>query len=274
MHTDDADRTGPDNGPAFARAKKSLGQNFLTDSNIARKIVSSLGIEPGDKVLEIGPGRGALTGFLAQSGALRVAAVEKDAALAGHLRQTLPGVEVAEGDALAYPWEDLDGWKVVGNLPYNIASRLLWDLACRGAGIRLGVFMVQHEVALRLTAQPGGKTYGALSAWMANFCRLHYLFKVPPSAFLPRPKVDSAVIGLAPLAAGDRARDPKALSGVLARCFQHRRKQLGTILKAYPAPAVEGWFLQTGIPPQARPETVSPEDFRSMSECLGNSFSA
>ncbi len=262
----------------FARAKKSLGQNFLTDQNIARRIVSLLDIGPGDRVLEIGPGRGALTGFLAESldkaGGGELCAVEKDTALAEHLRQTLPSCTVTEADALEFPWETLTGWKVVGNLPYNIASRLLWDLAERSGGIRLGVFMVQHEVGLRLTAVPGGKEYGAISVWMKNFCALTYAFKVPPTAFSPSPKVDSAVVRLTPLPQEQRLGDPRGLAKIVKYCFQFRRKQMGTILRPFAPEVVSAWFATTGIAPEARPEVVPPEAFLLLSQNLGKCFSA
>jgi 16S rRNA (adenine1518-N6/adenine1519-N6)-dimethyltransferase len=261
----------------YARAKKSLGQNFLTDPNVARRIVGLLEIKAGDRVLEIGPGRGALTRPLDE--ALRAAgggelrAVEKDTDLAARLRESLPGCALTEGDALKYPWEDLDGDKVAGNLPYNIASRLIWDLAERGGGMERGVFMVQHEVALRLTADPGGKEYGALGAWVRNFCFARYAFKVPPTAFTPRPRVDSALVVLTPRPAGERPEDPAGLARILKHCFQFRRKQMGTILRSFEARAVADWFAATGISPQVRPEVVAPEAFVLLSQCLRGRFS-
>lgn len=243
------------------RPKKSLGQNFLTDPNVARRIVASLGIEPGDTVLEIGPGRGALTGHLMESGAGRVLALEKDRTLAPELARRWPGLAVVNADALRFQWERLDrlpGLRVVGNLPYNVASPIMWDLASRCAGFRRAVFMVQLEVAERIVAVPRTRDYGALSAWLQSFVVAEKLFKVGPGVFLPRPKVDSAVVAFIARPAGERPRDPRRLSGFLKRLFTMRRKQLGRILGDDLTEAARAYLENQGLASSSRPEELSP----------------
>jgi len=251
------------------RAKKSLGQNFLKDDNICRKIVDALGIESGDHVIEIGPGQGALTRFIADMAPARFSAVEKDDALADRLELEFPSIEVIRRDALEFPWEDLAGpCRIVGNLPYNVGSKLIWDIVSRARAMRRAVFMVQHEVALRLTAEPDGKAYGGLTVWVRNFCSTRYLFKVPPTVFHPRPKVDSAVVRFDPLPPEQWPDRPEQLSRLIKLLFQQRRKQLGTILKKEWTPGMAEWFEQQGIDTRLRPENLSPEQFRSLSRHL------
>jgi 16S rRNA (adenine1518-N6/adenine1519-N6)-dimethyltransferase len=252
-------------------AKRSLGQNFLHDPNIAGKIVDGLHIEPDDSVVEIGPGRGALTGPLLSRGPRRLTVVEKDADLAADLGRTWPELEIVRADALRYDWEGLEELpKIIGNLPYNIASPLIWEIVSR-ARYSLAVFMVQYEVARRIAAGPGGKEYGALGVWVQSFARPTLLFKVGPNVFRPRPKVDSAVVRLVPLA-GDRPFAPELLAQALRICFGQRRKQLGTILKAQMTENLINWFHSEGLDHKVRPEGVSPEQFQRLSNVLGNRF--
>lgn len=250
------------------RAKKSLGQNFLTDPNICRKIVDALAPAPDDYIIEIGPGQGALTEHLAEVGARRLRVLEMDDDLAERLEERWPELDVVRTDALKFLWTDLNGTgpcKIIGNLPYNVGSKLIWDIVSRVETLERAVFMVQHEVALRLTASPGTKAFGGLTAWVSNFCDTRYLFKVPPSVFRPRPKVDSAVVRFDPLPRGDRPDDPDRLAGLIKLLFQQRRKQISTILKKRMTPAVERWFLDEGVSPSARPETLTPAQFRTLS---------
>ncbi len=255
---------------AFRPAKRSLGQNFLVDDNISRRIVAA--VDPGkrDIVVEIGPGQGALTKFLVKAGAKHYMALEKDHALAEALAQVQPQVEVVNGDALAYDWESLshEHLKIVGNLPYNVASRIIWEIVSRVECFDRAVFMVQHEVGLRLTAQFASRQYGAISVWVQCFCELEYLFKVPPTVFRPQPRVDSAVLRFTPRASEERPSDAKALSRLLKICFQKRRKQLKNILKEYWSPELESWFKSMEISPTLRPEALSPAQFVALSKCL------
>ncbi len=253
---------------ASPRAKKSLGQNFLRDGNIARKIVAALRVEPGDSVLEIGPGPGALTGILQECRPARLVLVEKDAHWAAErMRQGRAAMgercAVILADALTLPWERFSApWKFIGNLPYNVASPLMWEIFSRAGGLTRAVFMVQKEVGLRLVAGPGSSAYGALSVWVQSHVQPRLEFIVPPQVFRPRPKVDSAVVSFTP-GAGAYDFEPAALALTLKRCFQMRRKQLGSIARAW---GKSGGDLESlGIRPEQRPETLRPEDFHALS---------
>ena len=205
--------------PGRAHPKKSLGQHFLRDEGACRRIVDLARVEAGDQVLEIGPGRGALTRFLRPLPWSRLILVEKDNALAAeHAARPLPGLQVVHGDALAFDWTSLaGGWKIVGNLPYNVASPLMWDIVSRVPELRRAVFMIQKEVADRILAEPGGRAYGALSAWMRSFVAPARGFTLGPAAFSPPPKVDSAVVTLTPLPPEQRPNGPM-LWPFLSKC--------------------------------------------------------
>ncbi len=253
------------------RPKRSLGQNFLQDRNIARKIVSCLDIRPGDYVVEIGPGPGALTSFLLQSKAAKLLLVEKDAALAAERRKEAearkeadgPCVEILNIDALTLPFEELpDGFKCIGNLPYNVASPLMWECFSRAKGLARAVFMIQKEVGQRLAAKPGNRDYGALTVWVQSFVSPRLEFIVPPNVFYPRPKVDSAVLSFVPKGEDAFGGDKAALSGVVKACFQMRRKQIGTILKSCDISL--SLLEKSNICSSARPEELTLEQFHSM----------
>lgn len=250
------------------RAKKSLGQNFLVDPNVARKIVGRLNLQPADKVLEIGPGQGALSQFLLQSGA-QVAGVEKDLDLARDLKEKWPDIDVIAADVMGIQWDRMHraGFgKVIGNLPYNIASPLIWDLVSKFPEASGMVFTIQKEVGLRLTAQPGRKEYGALSVWVQNFALPRLEFILGPLVFRPRPKVDSAVVSLYPQAFHPNQDQRRALASLLRVCFQQRRKQLKTSLRSLWSESVQAWFAEHSVRPQARPEDLTPREFLSLSQ--------
>ncbi|WP_029894914.1 16S rRNA (adenine(1518)-N(6)/adenine(1519)-N(6))-dimethyltransferase RsmA [Desulfohalovibrio reitneri] len=258
-----------ENGPPSAPAKRSLGQNFLCDPNTVRRIVDALEAPPEATVLEIGPGRGALTGLLLERFA-SVLALEKDGDLAARIKAKHPALGVAVADALRFPWERVDrlpGLYLAGNLPYNVASPLLWEFVSRARGWSRGVFMVQWEVGRRLAAAPGGKEYGALSAWVQNFVSARVLFKVPPTVFRPRPKIDSAVVAMLPRPEGELPGNSENLSALLKTCFQRRRKQLGVILRGLGEGAVDA-AMELGLDTRSRPETLSPERFRALADAL------
>ncbi|MBQ4133704.1 MAG: ribosomal RNA small subunit methyltransferase A, partial [Desulfovibrionaceae bacterium] len=230
--------------PASAppRKKRSLGQNFLKNPDISRRIVQGLAVSPADHILEIGPGAGALSQVLAEKNPARLVLLEKDRYWAArhaewarrHAFRYCPVLM----DALDFVWEKLDkSWKIVGNLPYNVASPLIWDIVSR-ASFSLAVFMVQKEVGQRLSASPACKEYGGLSVWVQSFCRVERLFIVPPGAFDPPPKVDSAVMRFTPL---NRPMfcAPHKLSLLLKACFQQRRKQMRNILKSHWKPEAD-----------------------------------
>jgi len=248
------------------KAKKSLGQHFLHQRSLAQRIVQLLEVTPQDRVLEIGPGPGALSGLLRAANPARLLLVEKDRhwALA---RQKAGDGHVVLMDAMHFAWNRITPdypWKIIGNLPYNVASPLLWDIVSQADGLQRAVCMVQKEVALRIVASPGTKAYGALSVWLQSFMRPQLVFTVGPGAFTPPPKVDSAVVLFMPLPAAQRAQQPKALAALLKICFQNRRKQLRGIFrmhnKEYALPILRG----LGIHPQSRPEHLTPELFQQL----------
>jgi len=249
------------------RPKRSLGQNFLVDGNIARKIVACLKLTAGDRVLEIGPGRGILTEQLLLDGAESFV-LEKDLGLAMGLKSTWPELKLVAGDALRFDWPRLSRLgpiAIVGNLPYNIASPLIWDLAKSQAGSTRMVFTVQKEVAERLAADPGSKRYGGLSVWVQSYARVRLEFTVGPQVFRPRPKVQSAVVSLRRKDQASCPEQPEALRQLIRHCFQNRRKQLGTILKGSWSPAIHDWLTSQGLGPSSRPEELSADQFNSLS---------
>lgn len=250
--------------------KKSLGQNFLTDPNTARKIVSCLCVLPGQKILEIGPGYGALTTHLVEQIA-DLYVLEKDPHLAGLLKSRYRSLNVICGDGLFFDWtrlERIGSWKVIGNLPYNIASPLIWDLVARAGTCSKMVFMIQKEVAQRIRAEPGSREYGAISVWVRNFARVTLEFFVGPRVFHPQPKVDSAVISLTPFTSEKRPNEEEKLSRLLRLCFQKRRKQMSTILRAHWSNSLEKWFEDQRLTSRIRPEGLSPEQFRDLSRII------
>ncbi|TVM15839.1 ribosomal RNA small subunit methyltransferase A [Oceanidesulfovibrio indonesiensis] len=254
-------------------AKRSLGQNFLVDPNTSRRIVQALDIEPHDHVLEIGPGRGALTDILAASEAHAVYAVEKDRELAPRLKARHPRLRIALIDALDVAWERLSPehpWKIIGNLPYNVASPIIWEIAHRAMPASRCVFMVQKEVAQRLAAPPGSKTYGALSVFVQSYMRVKLAFTVGPQVFRPRPKIDSAVVVFTRMES--RSVDAEALGAVLAVCFQKRRKQLGSILKQFWSQELEMLFEKRGLSTTMRPENLAVEDFQALAAVMNLRF--
>jgi 16S rRNA (adenine1518-N6/adenine1519-N6)-dimethyltransferase len=221
-----------------------------------------LDIGPEDNVLEIGPGAGALTEIAREKNPARLVLLEKDAYWARERMDKGRGrVSVILADALAFPWERFsDPWKFLGNLPYNVASPLIWELVSRSLGLSRAVFMVQKEVGLRLTAAPGKAAYGALSVWVQSFTAPRLEFFVPPQVFFPRPKVDSAVISFSPPGGGPLPCSPSALARALRLCFQKRRKQLGVTFRA--AGADPRLLEDLGIDPRLRPEALDVKTFQ------------
>ncbi len=261
----------PESRPA---AKKSLGQNFLCDANIARKIVDLLEAGPEDRVLEIGPGQGALTRILAARPLRSLCALEKDRHWAVALRAVVPRLAVCLGDAMFMDWPRLQKgrpWKVVGNLPYNIASPLLWDMAAAG-GFSRGVFMVQKEVAQRLASGPHSKKYGALTVWVQSFATVRLAFTVGPQVFRPQPKVDSAVVVIEPRTQ-PLSVDQRALSHLLHGCFQKRRKQLRPILKPLYGDC-DNMLGLVNLSGKERPEDISVEQFAMLANALKSGIPA
>jgi 16S rRNA (adenine1518-N6/adenine1519-N6)-dimethyltransferase len=258
---------------------KRLGQHFLTDSNILRRIVDALEPAPDDIVVEIGAGKGSLTAQLLARG-LRVIAIERDRRLAATLGERGAGsgsLQVVTGDALALDWHrlvaasagtapgsPLPSFAVIGNIPYNITSPLI-DKALTPPLPACIVFLVQAEVADRIAAPPGSQTYGALSVGVQAVCRVERLFTVRAAAFAPPPKVDSALLQLTPLAQPLVAPEEiAAFRAFVTACFTRRRKQLRNVLMAATersAEVVTTGVAALGLDPTARPETLAPEIF-------------
>lgn len=264
------------------RARKKFGQHFLADRSVIRRILDRAGLTPLDRVLEIGPGRGALTLPLARL-VDRVLAVEKDRDLAASLRESLAsrGVEnvtVVTGDILHVDFAGLDPGSpanglVLGNLPYNISTPVLERLIEHRSLFRGAVLMFQKEVADRLTAQPGSRTYGALSVLVGYHAGVSRLFRVGSQAFRPRPRVDSAVVRLdfeRPFP--ERAEDEAWFRRVVRAAFAHRRKTLqNALLTSFPDRTradVANALLKGEIDPERRAETLSIADFIRLSHTL------
>jgi 16S rRNA (adenine1518-N6/adenine1519-N6)-dimethyltransferase len=257
------------------RPNKRLGQHFLADPTILGRIADALDPEPGETVIEVGPGRGSLTAMLLARG-LRVVAIEKDRGLANECRMRnadfgIDRLSVVQGDALKADWHSLldagpaipksafrvPRFKVVGNIPYNITSPLLEKALTPPLPARI-VFLVQLEVAQRIAAAPGSKTYGALSIGVQAQCRVEQLFTVLPGSFRPPPKVKSALLRLTPLAEPlVRPREVAPLRAFVTACFSRRRKQLHN---AVPGATAAG-LMALGFDPTVRPETLAPVDF-------------
>jgi 16S rRNA (adenine1518-N6/adenine1519-N6)-dimethyltransferase len=254
-------------------ARKGLGQHFLLDLNMTRKIARAAGDLSGRDVLEIGPGPGGLTRALLESDADRVVAVERDArciaALANVVEAASPRLELVEGDALEADARALvrQGAAIVANLPYNVGTPLLFQWLDMPKHFSAMVLMFQLEVAERITAAPGTKHYGRLAV-MANWrWRARKLFELPARAFTPPPKVASAVVQLIPRAEPLAEADGDTLSVVVAAAFNQRRKMLRQSLKALGVDA--GALLEAAsIDPTRRAETLSIEEFCALARVL------
>ncbi len=250
------------------KAKKSLGQNFLQDDNICRRIAALLDTTDADRIIEIGPGPGALTRFLQASPHSLLILLEKDTWWASDRQRVADcRTQTVLTDALAFDWRRISPqypWIIAGNLPYNVASPLIWDITAQATGLVRAVFMVQKEVGLRLCAQPGTKQYGALSAWVQSHVSPTLEFIVRPGAFSPQPKVDSAVLSFTPLPVAQRPTEPDSLKRLLSLCFQQRRKQLGGIFRRAALPDWEDILRALRIEPTLRPEALSPVTFNKM----------
>lgn len=258
------------------RAKKSLGQNFLLDLNLTARIARAAGPLEGVTVVEIGPGPGGLTRGLLAEGAKRVIAVERDdralAALAD-VSARYPGrLDVVSGDALDFdPQPFLDGGpaRLVGNLPYNIATALLvsWlTLEPWPPWYDRLVLMFQREVAERIVAPPGSKSYGRLSVLTGWRAQARILFDVAASAFVPAPKVTSSLVEVVPRAA-PLSCDRRALERVTAAAFGQRRKMLRQSLKSLGVDPL-ALTAAAGIEPTARPEDISVAQFAALARAL------
>lgn len=261
-----------------SRPKKRFGQNFLTDPGYASRIVELASLSPDDTVIEIGPGRGAITKLLAETGC-RVIALEVDRDLLDNLRESFSGndkVEVIETDALKFDFATLDvkgKIKVVANLPYNVATPILFHLFENRKLIERMVLMFQLEVGKRIVAKPGGKDYGALSIFPQLYSDVSIAFKLPPGAFFPPPKIFSAVLSFELLVKPRYAvKDLNSLEKLVKTAFSQRRKKLSNSVKnLLPKGAdIDALFTRAGIDASKRPEELTVEEFCRLSNTIIN----
>jgi 16S rRNA (adenine1518-N6/adenine1519-N6)-dimethyltransferase len=257
-----------DRRAAFPPTRKSLGQHFLNDRRILGRIADALQLHGTETVLEIGPGRGALTDILAER-AGRLIAIEYDRALAALLRERYArrgNVLIAEADVLQVSLGELAAgpYVLVGNVPYYITTPILFHALTRPRADR-SVYLVQREVAQRLVARPGSKEYGALTVNVAAVARAELLFGVPAGAFAPPPKVESAVVRITPLAEPLVTSDEENPFRVLVQsAFGMRRKQMRRVVRtlySLDAEQADELLTRAGIEPEVRPETLSVEQF-------------
>lgn len=258
------------------RPSRRMGQHFLVDANLVRKIVKTAGIGPGHQVLEVGAGVGNLTAALAETGA-RVVCYEIDSRLQPVLTETLAShagnVEIRMEDALAVDWNPvLDGgdWVMVSNLPYGVGTPLLMEMIQKVPSIVRFVVMLQREVAHRLLASPSGRDYGLPSVIAGLHASVHRAFDVPPQVFHPRPEVFSSVVVM------DRINphpDTARAISLAAEAFGKRRKMLRRSLDSV-LPSPEQTLAAAGISPEERPESLSPADFLRLARAVRGRDSA
>ncbi|TFH39358.1 MAG: 16S rRNA (adenine(1518)-N(6)/adenine(1519)-N(6))-dimethyltransferase RsmA [Bacteroidia bacterium] len=213
---------------SYVRAKKQLGQHFLTDMSVAEKVAGTLSLEGYDSVLEIGPGTGALTRFLMKRGISDLKAIEVDNESVEYLEQHFPSLTLIKADFLKWDIGSLfDGrFAITGNFPYHISSQIFFRVLEERERVMEVTGMLQKEVAERICAGPGSKTYGILSVLLQTFYNVEYLFTVPPEVFHPRPKVTSAVIRLKRNNVSDPGCDFKLMKRVIKATFNQRRKMV------------------------------------------------
>jgi len=264
------------NAVAGHTARKRFGQNFLVSDGVIRKIVDAIAPRTGDTVVEIGPGLGALTEpLLERIEHLQVVEIDRD--LIARLKQRFPPerLTIHEGDALAFDFGALKGagrLKLVGNLPYNISSPLLFHLVQFAPLVHDMHFMLQKEVVDRMVAAPGSKDFGRLSVMLQYHYHMERLFIVPPGAFNPAPKVDSAIVRMIPVdfsrvGADAAVTDPALFARVVTAAFSQRRKMLRNTLREFIG---EADLAALGIAPTARAEDIAMTDYVRLANTLAD----
>jgi len=257
------------------KARKRFGQNFLHDPGVIEKIVRSINPKPDDAIVEIGPGLGAITEeILAVNPRLQVVELDRD--LIPVLRTKFfnyPEFRIHEADALSFDFSQLvvDGrpLRIVGNLPYNISTPLIFHLLAQSGVVQDMHFMLQKEVVQRLAATPGDNNYGRLGIMAQYFCKVQPLFEVGPGAFRPAPKVDSAIVRLVPhKELPHPAKNLKTLQAVVRTAFNARRK---TLRKALAALVTVDQLQSVGINDGLRPENLSLADYVKIADLLADS---
>jgi 16S rRNA (adenine1518-N6/adenine1519-N6)-dimethyltransferase len=256
------------------KARKRFGQNFLHDAGVIDKILRAIRAKPEDRLLEIGPGQGALTeGLLNSTAQLDVVELDKDLIpILMHQFGSLPNFNLHQGDALKFDFTSLNAaprsLRVVGNLPYNISTPLIFHLLQNSGLIRDMHFMLQKEVVQRLAATPGGGDYGRLSIMVQYHCRVEHLFNVGPGAFNPPPKVDSAIVRLVPHETLPHpAKDHRVLERVVREAFNQRRKTLRNTLKAL---LTSEDIADAGVDGGLRPEQLDLAAFVRLADKLSD----
>ena len=263
--------------------RRQLGQNFLIDANIARKITAAAEIKPGDAVVEVGPGVGALTVKLVSSGADLVA-LEIDRGLAGLLGDILqpwPEIRILHQDALKVNWPELINShfaagrpvKLVSNLPYVISGPFMYALFKAGFPFHLAILMFQKEVARRLVANPGDRDYGGLSVLSSYYTTGKVLFDVSNNVFWPRPKVGSAVLKLQPRQRMLTSAEEQHLWYLVQGVFQQRRKtMLNNMIRLFPRSRdkLVGLLEEASIDPTIRPEQLTADQFAKLTRITYN----
>ena len=255
-------------------ARRRFGQNFLHDENVIRKIVDSISAVEGDHLLEIGPGLGALTKELAKTGAT-IHCVELDADLAKSLRtefQEYDSIKIIEGDALKFDLSSIATEKrplrVIGNLPYNISTPIIFHLLKNSELIRDMTFMLQLEVIQRMVSKVGKRNYGRLSLMVQYYCEVEHLFNVASSAFSPKPKVVSALARLKPHnSTSIRAKDSDCLQTVIRTAFNQRRKTLRNSLRTI---IPEALLDRIAINKNLRPQDITLNEYVEISNAICN----
>jgi 16S rRNA (adenine1518-N6/adenine1519-N6)-dimethyltransferase len=254
---------------------RALGQNFLADPNTAHRIARLAGVEDGDRVLEIGPGIGSLTVALLEAGA-RVTAIELDRHVVPALLETVgpDAITLVEGDAMTVDLATVlgagdDAWRAVSNLPYNVATPIVMRLLEDAPRVRSMLVMVQREVGERLAAGPGTKAYGAVSVKVAYFASARVVGIVPPTVFVPAPRVESALVALVrhaepPVAVPDADR----LFTLVRAGFGQRRKMLRSALRTELGDDVVESLTAAGIDPRARAETLVLDDWARLARVV------
>jgi 16S rRNA (adenine1518-N6/adenine1519-N6)-dimethyltransferase len=250
------------------RARRRFGQHFLVDQTYVNRIIGALDPQPGDLMVEIGPGLAALTRPLLER-VRHLYAIELDRDIAARLRGEFDAnrLTLREQDALQFDFASLGTeLRVVGNLPYNISSPLLFHIATAGAALKDLHFMLQKEVVDRMAARPDSSEYGRLSVMLQYRFRVQPLFRVPAGAFRPAPKVESAMVRLQPIHARSRdARDEEVFATVVAKAFGQRRKTLRNALK-WLVPATT--LAALGIDPGARAENLPVDAYVAIANAL------
>ena len=249
---------------------RALGQNFVADPNTVRRIVRLARVSAGDPVVEIGPGVGSLTIALAETGA-EVVAVELDRHLVPVLEEVVGplGVQVVHGDALEVDWAALlaahDRWNLVANLPYNVGTTIVLQLLDDVPTIDRMLVMVQREVGERLAAAPGTTAYGIPSVKLALWATAEIAGRVPPTVFIPQPKVESVLVRITRLPSPSVDVDHDALMGLVRKGFGQRRKMLRRSLAGQVSP---GAFVAAGVAPDARPEQLGVAEWGALTAAV------